>query len=208
MANAHPPTELTAAYWQQYFPPVVFVGGTKKSGKDTVCDQFVEEAGFTKIHIAQPWLELFCERHRITFAEYTANKAHWRSLVQSEALVARSRDPNVLVKALYAELRTLPRPLVVSGVRFTNECLLGASVGALVLRVEVSDAVRRRRFVASGEDLANFNDPFEAEIATMPVDLTVPGDLALSAILPTTLLLWQKSILDNSIYGNSLKETA
>lgn len=159
-------------------PNVIFFGGKKKSGKDFICDFLVRERGYTKLHIAEPWLRAFCERHNITWEHYSANKHLYRAQVQDEATLARERNPNVLLDLLGQELdRRRGELIAVSGIRFINEALFAIWNGHLMVKVEVPDDIRRQRFIDAGESLALFDDPFEAEVDQMPYQLLVPGDL-------------------------------
>jgi hypothetical protein len=160
------------------YPDIVFVGGKKRAGKDFFCDALASELGYYKCHIVAPWLAGFQERHGLTPEEYEADKGRWRPVVQAEATEARRKDPDCLVRAFRAALPTLPRPLAVTAVRFRNEADLGHELGALVLRVRCRDEVRRQRFLDSGEGLALFDDPFEAEVDSMPVHYEVSGTLS------------------------------
>lgn len=160
------------------YPDIVFVGGKKRAGKDFFADALVSELGYTKYHIVRPWMEEFCRRHGVAYEDYEKEKHRWRALIQKEATEARATDPDCMVRALRAALPTLPRPLVVTAMRFKNEAEFGWQAGALVLRVKTRDAVRRQRFLDAGEDLALFDDPFEAEVDTMPVHYEVTGTLS------------------------------
>ena len=54
---------VTLNTWQSILPDIIFVGGVKRSGKDFACDRLVEEAGFHKVHIVEPWLaRRWCRR--------------------------------------------------------------------------------------------------------------------------------------------------
>jgi hypothetical protein len=166
-------------------PDLVFVGGKKKSGKDFVCDRLVAECGYHKLHIVRPWLEDFCRRHGITYAEMEANKARWRATIQAEAEESRAANPDRLIDPLRRDLPTLPRPLCVTAVRFVNEAEFGRAAGGLVVRVVTPDAVRRDRFLADGEDLSLLDDPFERQVDLMPVHAEVAGTLPPESIVPT-----------------------
>ncbi len=159
-------------------PNVIFFGGRKKSGKDFICDFLVRERGYTKLHIAEPWLRGFCERHSLTWEHYSANKHLYRAQVQAEAEQARAENPNVLIEMLGRELdRRRGELIVVSGIRFINEALFAIWNGHLMVKVEVDDETRRQRFIEAGESLELFDDPFEREIDEMPYHLLVPGNL-------------------------------
>ncbi len=171
------------------WPKLLFAFGKKKAGKDFLVDCLVAEAGFHKYHIVYPWLVKFCERNGIAWADYEndpAVKAKWRSQIQAEATEERKNDPDVLLKAFHEAWPTLPLPLAVTGVRFMKEATLGLSYGAMLVKVEVSDEIRRQRFVDSGEDLAMFDDPFESHIDTLPFHLEVDGS-------------WHKAMLTSSV---------
>lgn len=172
-------------------PEIIFVGGKKKAGKDFLCDALAAEAGYHKHHIVGPWLDLFCERHGITFDEYQENKGKWRALVQEEATRDRQADPDCLVKAFRNALPTLPRPLCVTAVRFINEAQLGFDIGALVLRVRTRDEVRRQRFIDSGESLDMFDDPFEKEVDAMPAHFEVNGTLSPETYIWLVEKMWR-----------------
>jgi hypothetical protein len=172
------------------YPDIVFVGGKKKSGKDFLCDALVRDLGYTKFHIVAPWLAEFRKRHGLSEEEYEKNKAKWRPVVQAEAASARREDPHCLTRAFRAVLPHLPRPLVVTAMRFANEAEMGWEVGALVLRVRCRDEVRRQRFVEAGEDLALFDDPFEAEVDKMPVHYEVNGTMSADTICWLVPKLW------------------
>lgn len=163
---------------------IVFVAGKKLAGKDYLCDLLVAERGYHKFHIVHPWLMKFCERHGIPWSEYEQVKAKWRAQIQIEATEARNKNPNVLVDEFRALLPSLPRPLCVTAVRFKNEGLLGREIGALIVRVDTPDDVRRQRFIDKGEDLSLFNDPFESEIDSIPAHTTVCGDWPKSWFIP------------------------
>jgi hypothetical protein len=162
-------------------PPVILVGGKKKSGKDFVCDTLVTHHGYSKIHIVTPWLIDWCQRNGIDYVhEYLVDKGRYRAKLQADALEAREANPHVLTEALVArvnELRAEGHPVAVTGVRFINECLWGIQRGHFVLKIETPDEVRRQRFINSGENLALFDDPFEREIDEMPAHLVLQGNL-------------------------------
>lgn len=164
-------------------PRLIFVGGAKRSGKDFLCDALVAQAGCVKVHIAEQWLKALCFEMGISYVEdYLPNKANYRAEIQRRAAAARQADPLVLVKQfdpwVREQFKTRPGlRLAVSGMRFANEADYAIQIGAFSVRVAVSDDVRRQRFVEAGEDLALFNDPFEAEIPAMPVHCELPGDM-------------------------------
>lgn len=164
-------------------PRLIFVGGTKKSGKDYLCDALVREAGFEKVHIAERWLQRLCFDMGIAYVEdYLPNKASYRAEIQRRATAAREADPLVLVREfdpwVREQFRTKPDlRLAVTGMRFANEADYAIQIGAFAIRVQVDDETRRQRFVEAGENLALFNDPFEAETPTMPVHCELPGDM-------------------------------
>lgn len=171
-------------YWAERLPDIIFVGGKKRSGKDFVCDRLVGEAGFTKVHIVEPWLRDFFARRGLDPNRWEELKAEYRADIQAEASVARAVNPNVLIDWFREAVKDMPRPLCVTAVRFTNEAQLGLELGALVVRVKTSDETRRQRFLASGDDLALLNDPFEAEVDAMPVHLEVSGEMPGTMYVP------------------------
>lgn len=169
-----------------FLPPVVFVAGKKRAGKDFLADALVADAGFEKTHIAAPWLlEFFSARgyHFDTYDEVpTELKVRYREGIQREATLAREYNPEVLIDLMreYLLERTSTKPLVVSGVRFRNEAEFAIRQGYFVVKVAVSDEVRRQRFLAAGENLELFDDPFEREIDGLPAHLEVTGDMPAS----------------------------
>ena len=165
-------------------PDIIFVGGKKRSGKDFLCDQLVAQAGFTKVHMVEPWLRRFFERRGLNPDRWEELKTPYRAEIQAEAAAARANDPNVLINYLRGYLADLPKPICVTAMRFINEAQLGMQMGALVVRVETSTATRLARFIASGEDLALMNDPFESEVDQMPVHLVVSGEEHASVYVP------------------------
>lgn len=171
-------------------PEIVFVAGKKLAGKDYLSDRLVAEAGYHKFHIVYPWLLTFCERHGVPYDEYTANKPRWRELCQKEAAEEREKDPDILLRMFRERLPELPRPLCVTAVRFVREVKLGLELGALTIRVQTPDAVRRQRFLAAGESLELFDDPFEREIDTLPVHADVAGTLEPGQYVPIVRHLW------------------
>jgi hypothetical protein len=156
-------------------PNIIFVAGKKKAGKDVVCDSLVPY-GYTKLHIAEPWLRRHCADMGISYeGEYLPNKHIYRAEIQRRATLARAADPECLLKELPAFLSRYER-VAVSGVRFINEALYGIfHLGALVAKVEVPEAARRQRFLASGESLDLLKDPFEREIDEMPCQVLLQG---------------------------------
>lgn len=162
-------------------PNVIFFGGKKKSGKDFICNVLREEHGFTVIHIADPWLRFTCRNMGIDYeTEYLPNKHLYRAEIQRRAVAAREADPDCLIKMLPERIYGLlaeGHKVAVSGIRFINEALFAIWNGYLMVKVEVSDDIRRERFIDAGESLELFEDPFEREIDEMPYHLWVPGDL-------------------------------
>jgi hypothetical protein len=162
-------------------------------GKDYVADRLVEGAGFKKLHIAAPWLLAFYASKGLEYHSYDdvpqGVKAHYRAEIQELAASAREKDPDVLIRQLDTYIGDrrgmgLDEPLVVSGVRFTNEALYGIRKGYFVVKVAVPDDLRRVRFIESGESLELFDDPFEAEIDGLPCHLEISGDLFGDAYAP------------------------
>lgn len=179
-------------YWAERLPDSIFVGGRKREGKDFVADLLVKEAGFTKVHIVAPWLRAFFERRGLDPDRWEELKSQYRAEIQAEASAARAENPNVLIDWFRQAIPTLPRPFCVTAVRFINEAQLGMQVGALVVRVKTTDEVRRQRFLASGDDLALMDDPFEAEVPLMPVHLEISGELAAELYVPTLAAAYQQ----------------
>lgn len=164
-------------HWQDRLPAVIFVGGKKRSGKDFLCDRLVEQAGFRKVHIVEPWLRQWAVSHGYHEDEWETVKFKHRAEIQADANVARETDPMVLVRYMRDWLPTLPKPICVTAVRFTNEMQMGMQMNAMCLRVDCPDEERKQRFLTAGETLALFDDPFEHEIDTMPVNFGVPGNM-------------------------------
>lgn len=171
-------------YWQDRLPDIIFVGGKKRSGKDHLCDLLVREAGFTKIHMVEPWLRQFFERPDLDPDRWEELKAQYRAEIQAEAAASRAENPNVLIDYLRGHLMSLPKPIAVTAMRFSNEATLGIELGALVVRVKTSDEARRKRFLASGDDLALMDDPFEAEVDVMPVHIEISGEMPAEVYVP------------------------
>lgn len=166
-----------------FLPPVIFVAGKKKAGKDFYADALVELEGYEKTHIAAPWLLAFYADRGYQFDTYeevpAELKARYRERIQAEATQARQKNPEVLIEMLDSFLSERPpyRPLVISGVRFRNEVNYALKNGHFVVKVAVSDELRRQRFIAAGESLELFNDPFEADIDALPAHMEVTGDM-------------------------------
>lgn len=178
-------------------PRYVFVAGKKRAGKDYLADALVEYAGYEKVHIAAPWLLDFYRSKGYNFWSYDdvplELRTRYRAEIQEMATKAREHDPEVLIRLMkeYIEHRESvyelveTRPLVVSGVRFRNEALYAIRSGYFVVQVAVPDDVRRVRFLDAGEDLALFDDPFEADLGPQfPCHVIVSGDLFRDAYVP------------------------
>src|SRR5262245_44365777 len=103
-----------AQYWQDRLPDIIFVGGKKRSGKDYLCDLLVKEAGFTKVHMVEPWLRGFFERRGLDPDQWEALKAQYRADIQAEAAASRATNPNVLIDYLRGHLASLPKPICVT----------------------------------------------------------------------------------------------
>src|SRR5262249_3544441 len=125
--------------------------------------------------------------------------------IQAEAAASRATNPNVLIDYLRGHLASLPKPICVTAMRFTNEATLGMELGAMVVRVKTSDETRRQRFIASGDDLALMDDPFEAEVDVMPVHIEISGEMPADIYVPaladcyrqTQLAYWRrKAVID------------
>lgn len=180
-------------------PRYVFVAGKKRAGKDYLADALVDYAGYEKVHIAAPWLLDFYRSKGYNFWSYDEVplelRTRYRAEIQTIATKAREHDPEVLIRLMreYIEHRESavafqgrePAPLVVSGVRFKNEALYAIRSGYFVVQVAVPDDVRRVRFLDAGEDLALFDDPFEADLGPQfPCHVIVSGDLFRDAYVP------------------------
>ncbi|HMP41479.1 MAG TPA: hypothetical protein PKA05_13945, partial [Roseiflexaceae bacterium] len=61
------------------------------------------------------------------------------------------------------------------GIRFHNEALFAIERGYFVVQVTCPEEIRHERFRAVGEDLSRLNDPFEAELETLPCHLVIGG---------------------------------
>lgn len=175
-------------------PDIIFVGGKKRSGKDFVCDRLVEEAGFTKVHIVEPWLRQWATRYGYADDDWVRAKTELREQCQIDATAEREKDPFVLINWLRESLPTLPRPLCVTAVRFTNETLFGMQIGALCLKVETPDTERAKRFLASGDSLALLNDPFESQIDVMPVHAVIPGTMPADWYVPAISAIYSSML--------------
>jgi hypothetical protein len=192
-----------AQYWQDRLPDIIFVGGKKRSGKDFLCDQLVAQGGFTKVHMVEPWLRQFFERRGLDPDRWEELKVEYRAEIQAEASTARAENPNVLIDYLRGHLASLPKPIAITAMRFINEATLGIEMGAMVVRVKTSDETRRQRFIASGDDLALMDDPFEAEVDVMPVHLEISGEMPAHIYVPALadyyrqvqLAYWRRSIV-------------
>ena len=160
-------------------PNVVVVAGKKRSGKDTFCDSLAPD-GFVKVHIAETWLREWFEARGMNPDEWETLKSAHREAIQRDATIARAEDELVVVRRTMArinELHAEGKRVAVTAVRFNNEALWAIRAGFLVVQVEVDDEVRRERFQRSGESLALFDDPFEADLGPdFPCHLTIDGN--------------------------------
>lgn len=195
---------MRASDWQAILPDIIFVAGKKRSGKDFVCDRFVEQAGYRKLHIAENWLRLFFERRGLDPDRWEELKADYRLEIQAEAELARQENPRRLLDPLVEELVRVKVPTVVTAVRFINEALLGFELGALVLRVHTPEDIRAERFLASGEDLKHLNDSFEREVDQMPVHAAIPGTMPADWYVPAIASIYE-TMLDQKLRAQVLK---
>ena len=81
--------------------------GEKGTGKDYACDQFVKELGYTKLHIAEPWIRVQLEDMGVTWEEYNLNKPIYRPEIQARANGPHGRagNPRVLLDPLLEKYR-------------------------------------------------------------------------------------------------------
>jgi hypothetical protein len=180
-------------YWAERLPDIIFVGGRKRSGKDFVCDRLVAEAGFTKLHIVEPWLRQWAPRYGYAPDDWERAKTEHRAECQADAAAERAGDPMVLIRWMRAALAERKGPVCVTAVRFSNETELGMELGALCVRVKTSDETRRQRFLASGDDLALMDDPFEAEVDVMPVHIEISGEMPGTFYVPALANYYRKA---------------
>lgn len=156
-------------------PQLIFVAGKKRAGKDTLCDSLLP-FGYTKLHIAEPWLRTQCYDLKISYEdEYLPNKGQYRDIIQRRATRARQDDPYCLIRHWGSFEDT--GKCVVSGIRFVNEADWGMDIGAFVVLVTTPDEIRAQRFQTSCENLNSLNDPFESEIDELPYHLSVSGTI-------------------------------
>jgi hypothetical protein len=168
---------VLANAYQLVFPTLIAVAGKKKAGKDTVCDSLAD-FGFTKLHIAEPWLRDLIQNWGITWGEYQKNKGYYRAEVQRCATIAREDNPRVLIDRLLPTVnrfRAEQKALAVTGIRFHNEALWFIEKQALVVRVDTPEEERLIRFLDEGEDPSLLRDPFESELDDLPCHLVVRG---------------------------------
>lgn len=177
--------------WQSILPDIIFVGGVKRSGKDFACDRLVEEAGFHKVHIVEPWLRKWCAEHDYDPDTWETVKFKERARIQADAAKSRESNPNVLIDWFREAAPTLSKPFAVTAVRFINEAMLGFELGALVLRVHTPDDIREERFRAAGDDLALMSDPFEKEVYQMPVHAEIPGIMPADWYVPAMASIYE-----------------
>jgi hypothetical protein len=160
-----------------FLPQIIAVTGKKRAGKDYFCDHLVTTAGYRKLHIADRWLDQELADMKVTREEYLANKGAFRQEIQRRAAIAREKDPSVLIAPLVEFLNSYDGPVCITGVRFLNEVDALRAAGAIIVKVQISDSLRKVRFDLSGESFGLFDDPFEREIDLIQQDLIVWGDL-------------------------------
>ena len=123
-------------------PPVMFIAGKKKSGKDYLADTFVMEFGYAKLHIAEPWLRQWFKARGLD-QPMGRVKEQYRAEIQADAKQVRAETGG---RALLVGLRDRINELlfdhegvVISGVRFINEGQFAMQNGYCVVKVETSD---------------------------------------------------------------------
>ena len=163
-------------------PPVLFIAGKKKSGKDFLADTFVTEFGYAKLHIAEPWLRAWFAAKGLNPDEWETLKTQHRTEIQKDAQVARDESGGrALLVGLHNRVEDLlltHEGVAVSGVRFINEGQFAMQNGYFVVRVDTGDETRRQRFIDSEESLKLFDDPFEHEVNLLPCHIIVSGEEA------------------------------
>lgn len=190
--------------WQAVLPDIIFVAGVKRSGKDFVCDRLVEEAGFTKVHIVEPWLRQWCTQYGYAPDDWERAKTERRAECQADAAANRAKNPFVLIDWFRESVKSMPKPICVTAVRFINEAMLGFELGALVLRVNTPDEVRIERFKASGDTLELLNDPFEREVNQMPVHAEIPGFMPADWYVPSIASVYE-AMLSQQLRAQAMK---
>lgn len=177
--------------WQCRLPTIILLTGPMGSGKDYLGRLLVEQAGFVRIAFADALKEEVCAHYGITLDELTARKAEFRPILQNWGVSKREADPYYWIMAWYARVQRADqvdgRSVVCTDCRFPNEALFGIQIGALNVRLVVSEEVRRQRLLQrdGAFDPTWLNHESEQYISQLPVHLELPGDLPDDIILPT-----------------------
>lgn len=168
-----------ATYWQPRLPDNIFLTAKMAAGKDFVASFLIREAGFTRLAFADALKEEAAAHLGITVEELNARKSEFRPILQNWGVGKRGADQDYWVKEWAIRRAAITGPVVVTDCRFPNEALYGIQIGAMVVRLRASDAVReaRLRLRDGGFDPAWLNHISEQHIDALPVHLEISGEM-------------------------------
>ena len=168
-----------ANYWQPRLPDNIFLAAKMAAGKDFVASFLIREAGFTKLAFADALKEEAAAHLGISVEELNARKLEFRPILQNWGVGKRDADQDYWVKEWARRRAAITGPVVVTDCRFPNEALYGIQIGAMVVRLRASDAVReaRLRLRDGGFDPSWLNHISEQHIDALPVHLEISGEM-------------------------------
>jgi phosphomevalonate kinase len=138
------------------WPRLIGLSGKQFVGKDQVCQILLEKLpAYRQLPLALAIKQRYAAEHQITLELLEANKAHHRPGLIALGDWGRAQDPDYWLKQVVDE----PGHLIISDVRLLREFELLKSLGAFMIRVNASRAVREIRGT-----LVNETDPTECQL--------------------------------------------
>jgi len=166
------------------------LSGKYYSGKSTAAEILVREFGFARLSLADELKAMaaeiiqFLQEHggleqaRALLDKTTPLGRHWLQWLGTDLI--RKRDADFWVRVLLKKLRIMQQAkVVVDDVRFRNEAYALRRAGFKLVRVETSEATRRRRAQALGAVLVPEKEchPSETDLDEFPFwDAVLSGD--------------------------------